>query len=111
MNIETLGQRVKAERLAHNLTQAEVCEKIELSQPSLSAIEAGDVTQLKGITLLKLSACLGVSPQWMETGEGSKEPAITGSLIPDEVVLVDAYRRANSKTRKAVLDLLQTLVN
>jgi transcriptional regulator with XRE-family HTH domain len=105
-----LGLRVKQSRKSKGLSQVEVCKKISITQPSLSAIEAGQVDELKGSTLLNLSACLGVSPQWLETGKGDMDPARTGSLISDEVALVDAFRRANSKTRRAVLLMLQTIV-
>jgi len=105
-----LGARVKQSRKSKGLSQVEVCQRISLSQPSLSAIEAGLTAELKGSTLLDLSACLGVSPQWLETGQGDMNPAMTGSLVSDEVALVNAFRRANSKTRKAVLLMLQALV-
>ena len=106
----TLGGRVKTVRVEKHLTQIQLAKACKIAQPSLSAIEAGEVTFIKDSTLLALAAALGVSASWLSTGKGSRDRVGDGEpTLTDEHTLVDAYRRLSEPNRQAVLMLVANL--
>ena len=62
-----MGDRVRERRDVLGLTQADLAAAVGCSQPMIKKIEAGSRTSLGR----KLSVALGVSLEWLETGEES----------------------------------------
>jgi transcriptional regulator with XRE-family HTH domain len=55
----TIGQRIRAARLAAGLTQEQLSAKSGVSQPTISALETSDIIQPTVRTLVRLAAGLG----------------------------------------------------
>lgn len=58
MNYEHLGQRIREERLKHNLTQSKLAEDVNISDSYLGYIERGE-RSLSLETLVNLANRLG----------------------------------------------------
>lgn len=76
-HMETFANRVRTLREQLGLTQTELANLCGLKQPDISKIELGRIQQT--IEILGLSRALGVSPDWLATGNG---PKYTNNLIP-----------------------------
>lgn len=64
----TLAERLKAARKRAKLTQAQVAEKVGVKQPTYQALESGKVEKTAFLT--DFARVLGVSSEWLATGEG-----------------------------------------
>lgn len=64
--MNSLANRLKQARKAAGLTQAQLGEKIGVSQNAIQKIERGGNTT----HIVQLSEVLKVSPNWLQTGEG-----------------------------------------
>ncbi len=76
--METLGDRVSAERKARGWTQAQLAERVtragyKIGQAGIAQIERRGETAPKGI--VQLAAALEVAIQWLQTGRGAKATA------------------------------------
>ncbi len=61
---ETLGQRIKAQRIRIGMTQEELAEKLLIPKASVSAYE-NDRIDIKGSRIVELAEALGVSPNYL----------------------------------------------
>jgi transcriptional regulator with XRE-family HTH domain len=77
----TWNQRVKEAREAAKLSQAEFARRVGVRQPTVFEWEGGETKTLKGPNLLKVASVLGVTPEWLLTGKGSRA---TNSVSADE---------------------------
>lgn len=68
----SIGTRLKEARAAAKLTQAELAVKSGLKQSTISDLEKGKSQSSRSAALL--ASILGVSPLWLETGRGSRDP-------------------------------------
>lgn len=68
--VETLAQRLKLARQQRKLSQIQLAEASGMKQGDISKIETGRIQQTTGIA--RLAAALGVSPLWLEMGEGAQ---------------------------------------
>lgn len=71
---DTIGYRLKAQRLACKFTLAELAAASDLSIGAISDIENG--RQKSSTKLHRLAHALGVTPEWLETGADTR-PAIS----------------------------------
>lgn len=67
----SLGTRVKQQRIAYNLSQAQLGEKTGLTQASVSRIESDSFASSEA--LLDIARTLKVNPFWLQTGEGEPD--------------------------------------
>lgn len=67
----TIHERIRAQRKRAGMTQAELAKIVGVARVSLTQWELGE-TSPKGGSLMALSAALGVSPQWLQTGQDDK---------------------------------------
>lgn len=58
------------------LSQADLARSCKIKAPSVSDWFSGATKTLKGSNLLNAATYLGVSPQWLATGQGPMRPAI-----------------------------------
>lgn len=63
-----LATRLKIARKKAGLTQTEIAEKIGVSQPNYAKLESGKIQ--RSTFLLDISRVLGVSLEWLATGQG-----------------------------------------
>jgi transcriptional regulator with XRE-family HTH domain len=61
----TIGQRIKMARIRHNLTQAQLAERIPLSKTALSEIESGVTDNPRMDTLIVLADALQTSIDYL----------------------------------------------
>ena len=61
---DTLGQRIKAQRLRIGMTQDELAEKLLIPKASVSAYE-NDRIDIKGSRIIELAEALGVTPNYL----------------------------------------------
>src|SRR4051794_17696207 len=90
---QTLAQRIRARRKALELTQEQLAKRSGVKQSTISLIESGQTLWLKGTTLLRLAAALGVTPEWINTGnEVGTSKAIPSASEHELVELVELFR-------------------
>jgi transcriptional regulator with XRE-family HTH domain len=59
--LEVLGQRVRALRVAHNMTQQQLADAVGLSRTSITNVEAGRQGDIGVVNLIALAEALGTS--------------------------------------------------
>lgn len=77
--MSSLAERLKQSRKDAGLTQAQLGEKIGVSQNTIQKIERGGNTTY----VVQLAEVLGVSANWLQTGEGSTNLV---ALIPENEI-------------------------
>jgi len=76
------------------ISQAELARQCGIKQPSVNGWLSGKAKFLRGENLLKAAAALGVSEEWLATGDGPMDAAERGSLSlyqpvrPDPAILL-----------------------
>jgi phage repressor protein C with HTH and peptisase S24 domain len=75
-----IGDRVKAERMAREMSQQTLAKSAGMSQATLSALELGKNVETRKIG--GLARALGVNADWLATGIGPKTGAPTGQPQP-----------------------------
>ncbi len=80
---DTLARRLRLARKKRGLSQGELATKAGLKQPDISKIELGLIEKTTGIA--RLSRVLGVTAEWLESGDG---PLPDWSVYRDTMPLV-----------------------
>lgn len=89
-----IGKRIKEKRKILGYTQKDLCDKIEISQGSLSEIEKNKYVP-NGNVLIKLSEELKCSIDWLLKGD--EYPEVTHSATSDYSELFSQLNEANKK--------------
>ena len=76
---ETLGQRIKAQRIRIGMTQDDLAEKLLIPKASVSAYE-NDRIDIKGSRIVELAEALGVSPNYL-LGFNEEENPVLEDII------------------------------
>ncbi len=92
---ETVGQRIRALRLANNLTQDEFADRLGVSRSAIAQWETDRAGQVRE-NLERIAKVLGTSLAYLVSGE-------TGSLQGDELALMRLYRACASEDRQILL--------
>lgn len=82
-----IGDRIRERRKAAGWSQAKLSTESGISQQMLSKLERG--VAFGTTEIVPLARALGVSPKWLETGEG---PMQGDDLAADERELLAEYR-------------------
>jgi transcriptional regulator with XRE-family HTH domain len=103
----TVADRVRELREAKKWSQAQLAAAVtklggKLSQQNVANIEAGIVKQPK--SLLHLATALGVSPMWLDTGLGKREPSSTETQTKPAPNIFLSH--SGQELPKAMIDLL-----
>ena len=72
---DTLGQRIKAQRLRIGMTQDELAEKLLIPKASVSAYE-NDRIDIKGSRIVELATALKVTPNYLLGFSEEKNPIL-----------------------------------
>lgn len=69
--MSSIGERIKKARMAHTppLSQSDVARRAGVSQSTVGNLEAG--IRKRPMDIVGIAAALGVSSEWLSTGEGS----------------------------------------
>ena len=94
MNYEHLGQRIREERLKHNLTQSKLAEDVNISDSYLGYIERGE-RSLSLETLVNLANRLGVTVDYL----------LHDSISPSDETIVDQ----SDAEKQMAIDVLKTM--
>lgn len=66
------GERIRAERQRRGWAQEDLARRAGVSRTTVSELEGGHSRATT--RLLDIAKALNVTPQWLETGKGPKEP-------------------------------------
>lgn len=72
-DVNHIAQRLLEARLSMKWTQGQLASAAGVSQGTIGNIESG--LRKDPRELLAIASALGVSPDWLKTGKGSKQPA------------------------------------
>jgi transcriptional regulator with XRE-family HTH domain len=100
---ETVGARIRALRLAANMTQDELAEKLEVSRSAIAQWETGRAGQGRE-NLERVAKVLNTSLGYLVSGE-------TGSLRGDELALIRLYRACSAEDRRILLQTARRLAH
>ncbi|WP_440221861.1 XRE family transcriptional regulator [Dokdonella sp. MW10] len=119
VDMESLGERLRAERKAQNRTQADVGRAAGVSKQAIAKIESGGTQDPGATTLEPIARLLNVTVRWLTTGKLPKHPpdvasedwsdilafktaaALGDGALPDEYAETHALKfRAASLQRK-----------
>lgn len=79
-----MGERIKERRLAMNLTQEELAQKLGLQKSAIAKYENGRVENIKRSVISKMADILECTPSYLmgwETNDRRDEPIILGSEL------------------------------
>lgn len=100
---DSLGQRVRAARLARQLTQMQLAARVGMGQPAISSLENDGSEWVRSTNILRLAQALDVSATWLETGEGEQEPPRAAGA-PAEAMALEVFRGLDAGNRRAWID-------
>ncbi len=100
-----LGDRIRERRKAAGWSQAKLSTESGISQQMLSKLERG--VAFGTTEIVPLARALGVSPKWLETGEG---PMQGDDLTPDEKEFLEAYRSLEPEKRPVAQMTLRAML-
>lgn len=98
---ESVGQRIRALRLANNLTQEEFAAKLSVSRSAIAQWETDRAGQVRE-NLEHIAKVLGTSLAYLVSGE-------TGTLQGDELALMRLYRACAPEDRKLLTQTAKRL--
>lgn len=101
--METIGQRIRAERERQEMTQEELAIAAGVRKQAISAIEVGQTRNPKHETIVAISQALGVSTVWLTKGTGKSSRVMDAvrryaESGADAVVVTDREAVAPSET-------------
>ncbi|MGT4672932.1 LexA family protein [Aeromonas caviae] len=79
--METINDRISARRRAQKMSQDELAKRIGITRVSISKWESG-LNQPKGRYLNDLAAALGVTVDWLLTGDGEARAQLAPEVMP-----------------------------
>lgn len=115
--MSTIGSRIREARTALGWSQVQLAEEVGVSQSSIGNIESG--LRQRPRELVSIAKALRVSPEWLETGKGSRtEPnplELAGTDAEPSVRALVAYlariaAQQRPTLRKNLANLLVDLV-
>lgn len=104
LDVESLGQRIRALRTGKGLSQDELARVTERSRQHVFQVERGDIRHLRGETLKRYAQALGVSERYLETGH---ELPPRGEDWPP----LDVCLRHTTKLSEEQIDQVERLVH
>lgn len=80
----TLAERLTIAMSHRGMSQAELARRCGVSQPSVHGWLSGKAKFLRGENLLRAAAALGVSEEWLATGQGAMDQRPIGGLAKSQ---------------------------
>jgi transcriptional regulator with XRE-family HTH domain len=83
--METIGQRVRAARERHGMTQAELSRRIHASINAINMLEIGSISDPKSSRVLAIAEVLGVTTDYLlgrTEGTSAASATPTGPFLP-----------------------------
>lgn len=111
-----IGLKIKQARLAKRMTQEELGKLVGVQKSAIAKYENGRIVNIKRSTLKKISDVLNISPAELIWEEEIKSNPVEMAerhfeILMDEdfVDLFPGFQRLDTKKRKVVKDLIDTL--
>lgn len=101
MNMQTIGDRIRARRKELRLTQKDLASRVGVSHVAISQWEK-DETAPRGDNLLRLSEALGCAPSYLHNGDGS-ESNVTPGTVDFRAVPIISYVQAGYWTAECTI--------
>ena len=102
---ETLGQRIRAQRIRLGMTQEELAKTTFIPKPTISNYE-NDRIDIKSSVIAELAKVLKTDPNYLIMGK--KEEAGDNTFLADAVALLS--RITDSKVQEMLLKQIQALI-
>ena len=102
---ETLGQRIKAQRIRIGMTQEELAEKMNTTKSMISYYE-NDHGDMKLSLISEFACVLKTSAEYIVCGE-SNYPFLT----KEEQEMIDLYNKMDRKEQEIVLIMMRSVIN
>jgi transcriptional regulator with XRE-family HTH domain len=113
-----IGLKIKQARLAKRMTQEELGKLVGVQKSAIAKYENGRIVNIKRSTLKKISDVLNISPAELIWEEEIKNNPVEMAerhfeILMDEdfVDLFPGFQRLDTKKRKVVKDLIDTLAD
>lgn len=103
----TFGERLKKARIDSGINQADAAKKLEMSRPTLSAIEA-DKRQVLASEILQFAELYNVSVLSLMSDEGS-EQSVKKNQMTRLLQYQSAFQKMNEDKQKQVLKYMEQL--
>lgn len=109
------ASRIRRARRDAGLSQAQLAKLMRVTRSACSQWEQPGGTTPRGTRLQRLAALLGVSVEWIATGEGAPggaraaeaPPGYRSALAADERELLEGYAALDRDGRHALLTLMR----
>jgi transcriptional regulator with XRE-family HTH domain len=109
--MDTLSNRIRKALNYAGLSQAELSERINVSESTVSQWLSGETKTIKSSNASKVARACGVNLNWIATGEGSMlgKQTSPNSLenSPDFRKLAHLYFKSDSRGRETILSIAQ----
>jgi transcriptional regulator with XRE-family HTH domain len=99
--MDSIGNRIRALRLACGITQSELGRRIGISAPAITQLERSLSRMPKGFVLAGLCRELSTNSAWLLNGQG--DPSATVALDGDRHDLVMLYESLPSQGRDLLM--------
>lgn len=120
----TIGERIKSIRELSGKNQRDFAASIKISQPTLAMFENGQ-REPKDIHIEQICIKHGINEEWLRTGEGKMSREVeddvaeaVSDLLEENsplngliVNILNAYRKMDDKSQKALNSLIQELMD
>lgn len=111
------ASRIRRARRDAGLSQAQLAKLMKVTRSACSQWEQPGGTTPRGTRLQRLAALLGVTVEWLATGEGATAgaraaeppPGYRSALAGDERELLEGYSALDRDGRQALLTLVRRL--
>lgn len=104
-----IGRRIKAIRSGQKLTQIQIAKLLGVSPATISAWEIGDI----GISIeaaIRVAKFANISLDWLLVGnEDTNRNCIEETETPEEMKLLEAYRKLGKTSQNAVLRVAEMM--
>lgn len=105
-----MSNRIRAVRKQSRFSQAELAQRLEVSEPTISNYETGKREPDKA-TWVRLSRILGVSVDYLMGLDAEKAAAPKGDGLSDGAKrLIERYENASEEDRRRILAVVDAVV-
>lgn len=106
----TVGDRIKIQREAMNISQTDLANKIGISKQTLYKYEKNIVTNIPQDKIVMIASELSTTPQylmgWLDNGENPKE-----NLTETQQALFDFISRLDEERARLAIRILRSLLD
>ncbi|MCB2261437.1 MAG: helix-turn-helix domain-containing protein [Candidatus Thiosymbion ectosymbiont of Robbea hypermnestra] len=109
--MNTLGSRVTDARDRAGFSQAELAKRVGVTPGAINKIESGETKGAKPETLAALARALGVSMEWLATGEEDRIADTKGTYTPSQETwrLLTAWAILPTNLQGSLLALVEAM--